>query len=140
MKKPGKKDSRRRFIKQNLLTGAGGILGINTVSAFFSNARDINTPAILGGAPVWDPKQKPKWSEWPIWNRETDEPPVLEVLRSGVWSRSKVVTQFENEWAKTIGAKRCLTTVNGTNAMICSLVVDKKGSLTIIFSSSFKHV
>ena len=140
MKKPGKKDSRRRFIKQNLLTGAGGILGINTVSAFFSNARDINTPTILGGAPVWDPKQKPKWSEWPIWNRETDEPPVLEVLRSGVWSRSKVVTQFENEWAKTIGAKRCLTTVNGTNAMICSLVVDKKGSLTIIFSSSFKHV
>ena len=122
MKKPGKKDSRRRFIKQNLLTGAGGILGINTVSAFFSNARDINTPTILGGAPVWDPKQKPKWSEWPIWNRETDEPPVLEVLRSGVWSRSKVVTQFENEWAKTIGAKRCLTTVNGTNAMICSLV------------------
>ena len=113
MKKPIKKNSRRKFIEQNLLTGAGAILGINSVSAFSPGrgSKDINTPAILGGDPVWDLNQKPRWSGWPIWNAQTDEPQVLEVLRSGVWSRAKVVTQFENEWAKTIGAKRCLTTV-----------------------------
>lgn len=124
MKKSNKKNSRRLFLKQNLLATAGTFLGVNSVSAFFHSrqVKDINTPAILGGAPVWDPKQKVKWSKWPLWNSQTDEPKVLEVLRSGVWSRAGVVTQFENEWAKTIGAKRCLTTVNGTNAMICSLV------------------
>jgi dTDP-4-amino-4,6-dideoxygalactose transaminase len=119
MKKPAKKNSRRKFIKQNLLTGTGAIFGLNSASAFFSATA---TPAILGGKPVFDIGEKPKWSEWPIWKPETDEPPVLEVLRSGVWSRAKVVSKFEEEWAKTIGAKRCLTTVNGTNAMICSLV------------------
>ncbi|GAA4438700.1 hypothetical protein GCM10023091_19620 [Ravibacter arvi] len=56
-----------------------------------------------------------------MWKAEADEPPVLDVLRSGVWSRAKVVTEFEETWAKTIGAKRCVTTVNGTNAMICAL-------------------
>jgi perosamine synthetase len=118
------KNSRRKFIKQNLLTGAGTMLGANSVSAFFTNnkLKNFNSPAILGGAPVLDMGQKPKWSEWPIWTPATDEPKVLEVLRSGVWSRAGVVNEFENEWAKTIGAKRCVTTVNGTNAMICSLV------------------
>lgn len=123
MKKLSKINSRRKFIKQNLLTGAGSILGINAVSAFFSGSqKNVNTPAISGGSPVREAKQKPKWCRWPLWNPETDEPQVLEVLRSGVWSRAAVVNQFENEWAKAIGAKRCLTTVNGTNAMICSLV------------------
>jgi len=102
------KNSRRKFIKQILLTGAGTML--------------TDTPAILGGAPVRDAGQKPKWSKWPVWIPETDELRVLEVLRSGVWSRADVVNEFEKEWAKAIGAKRCLTTVNGTNAMICSLV------------------
>jgi dTDP-4-amino-4,6-dideoxygalactose transaminase len=118
------KNSRRKFIKQNLLTGAGTMLGANTVSAFFTNnkLKDINTPAILGGAPVVSSAPKPKWPKWPMWVPATDEPRVLEVLRSGVWSRAGVVNEFESAWAKAIGAKRCVTTVNGTNAMICSLV------------------
>ena len=53
---------------------------------------------------------------------ETDEKRVLEVLRSGVWSRKDTVTEFENKWAETVGAKRCLTVVNGTNALFVSLV------------------
>ena len=50
------------------------------------------------------------------------EEEVLKVLRSGVWSRAKVVTEFENKWAETIGTKRCLAVVNGTNALITSVV------------------
>ena len=123
MKKTNK-NSRRKFIKQNLLTSAGAMLGANTVSAFFTNnkLKETNTPAILGGTPVVGSAPKPKWVKWPMWVPATDEPRVLEVLRSGVWSRAGVVDEFESEWAKTIGAKRCVTTVNGTNAMICSLV------------------
>jgi len=33
-----------------------------------------------------------------------------------------VVTEFETKWAEIIGAKRCLSVVNGTNALITALV------------------
>ena len=80
------------------------MLGANTVSAFFSNnkSKDINTPAILGGAPVVSSAPKPKWPKWPMWVPSTDEPRVLEVLRSGVWSRAGVVDEFESAWAKPL--------------------------------------
>src|SRR3546814_20437151 len=55
-------------------------------------------------------------------NPETDEKRVIEVLRSGIWSRNKVVAEFEEKWASAVGSKRCLAVVNGTNALIASLV------------------
>src|SRR5690606_29144202 len=39
-----------------------------------------------------------------------------------VWSRAGIVSEFEAKWAETVGAKRCLTLVNGTNALITSLI------------------
>ena len=39
-----------------------------------------------------------------------------------MWSRAKVVDEFEKKWAETIGSKRCLTVVNGTNALITALI------------------
>jgi dTDP-4-amino-4,6-dideoxygalactose transaminase len=75
------------------------------------------TPAILGGAPV----RTKGWSRWPIWIPETDEAQVLKAIRSGVWSRHGLVTEFEKKWAQLVGAKRCVTTVNGTNALITAL-------------------
>ncbi|WP_345028418.1 DegT/DnrJ/EryC1/StrS family aminotransferase [Ravibacter arvi] len=117
-------DSRRKFIRQNLLTGAGTVLGMHTASAFFSEARRFNSlhaPQVPATTASTGAPQAPRWPKWPMWKAEADEPPVLDVLRSGVWSRAKVVTEFEETWAKTIGAKRCVTTVNGTNAMICAL-------------------
>jgi dTDP-4-amino-4,6-dideoxygalactose transaminase len=75
------------------------------------------TPAILGGAPV----RTKGWSRWPIWIPETDEAQVLKAIRSGVWSRHGLVTEFEKKWAQLVGAKRCVTTVNGTNALITAI-------------------
>lgn len=123
MKKSFKKDSRRKFIRQNLLTGAAAILGVKATSALSPSlqSKETDIPAVLGGKPAIPPA-KPQWKNWPMWDVEADEPSVIKVLRSGVWSRANVVTEFEDTWAKTIGSKRCLTTVNGTNAMICSLV------------------
>ncbi|MEX0774051.1 MAG: DegT/DnrJ/EryC1/StrS family aminotransferase [Balneolales bacterium] len=112
-----KKYSRRDFIKQNSLAGGALITMGASPSLFASGVKNTETPAILGGEAL----RSSGWPSWPIWNQETDEERVLEVLRSGTWSRSRTVSEFEEKWAETVGAKRCLTTVNGTNALICSL-------------------
>ena len=114
-----KENSRRKFIKQNSLLGFGAILPMGaTSSIFFNSKNESDIPAILGGKPV----RTESWPGWPKWNPNTDEERILEVLRSGIWSRKKVVTEFEEKWAKTVGAKRSLAVVNGTNALIASLV------------------
>lgn len=111
--------TRRDFIKQNSMAGAGMLLASKLVAKPFSiHSTASSKPAILGGPSAWDTK---KWPTWPIWNPETDEKQVLEVLRSGVWSRAQVVTQFEKEWANALNAKRCLAVVNGTNALVTTI-------------------
>jgi perosamine synthetase len=82
------------------------------------STNETETPAILGGQKI----RTKEWPKWPIWDSSTDEDQVLRVVRSGVWSRAGVVEEFEKKWADVIGAKRCLTVVNGTNALITSLV------------------
>jgi dTDP-4-amino-4,6-dideoxygalactose transaminase len=113
------KNSRRRFIKQNTILSLGAVMSMGTTPSVFTGInKDTNVPAIIGGKPV----RTESWPKWPRWNPKTDEERVIEVLRSGIWSRNKVVTEFEKKWAKTIGAKRSLAVVNGTNALIASLV------------------
>lgn len=114
-----KKHSRREFIKRNSITGAGVLLASGIApSLFASGSKQPGVPAILGG----EQAAKINWPAWPMWNPDTDEALLLESIRSGIWSRQKLVTKFEEEWAKTCGAKRCLTVVNGTNALIVSLI------------------
>ena len=111
-------NSRREFVKQNSLAGLGVAISMGVTPSLWSNhSTPADTPAILGGQPV---RTKP-FPVWPNWNPATDEQQVLKVLRSGVWSRAEVVTEFEKKWAETIGSKRCLAVVNGTNALIASL-------------------
>jgi perosamine synthetase len=113
-----KEYSRRSFIKQNAMIGLGTAVGVGMAPSLFAGSlRGIDTPAILGGSPV----RTKGWPKWPMWIQETDEKRVLETLRSGVWSRASVVTEFEKKWAETIGTKRALATTNGTGAMIASL-------------------
>lgn len=107
--------TRREFLKQNSIAGAGIIATGMSPSVFTA---DTNKPAILGGRPI----VTTEWIKWPMWIPETDEKLVLDVLRSGIWSREKTVTEFEKQWANAVGMKRCVATVNGTNAMIASLV------------------
>ncbi|GLU53389.1 DegT/DnrJ/EryC1/StrS family aminotransferase [Dyadobacter frigoris] len=108
--------SRREFIKKNSVIGMGAVLATGAVQPLIAlGSNGVQAPAILGGTAAWNVT---KWPKWPIWDPETDEKLVLEVLRSGVWSRSKMVTQFEKEWANAVGAKRSLAVVNGTNALV----------------------
>ncbi|WP_338868897.1 DegT/DnrJ/EryC1/StrS family aminotransferase [Spirosoma sp. SC4-14] len=123
--------SRREFIWRNSLTGLGAVLTPSFLTnkppkaAATSSAMPIRStsflvtepPALLGGKPV----RTKDWPAWPLWKPEQDEKLLLEVIRSGIWSRDKVVSEFETRWASTVGAKRSLAVVNGTNAIITAL-------------------
>jgi perosamine synthetase len=111
--------SRREFVKQNSLAGLGAAVSLSMSPALLAvNITGQDTPAILGGQKI----RTKEWPAWPQWKPEKYEEQVLKVLRSGVWSRATVVTEFEKKWAETIGTKRCLAVVNGTNALITSVV------------------
>lgn len=110
--------SRREFVRNNSFAGLGVAMAAGSPALLAgSYVKTQDVPAVLGGQPV---RTKP-WPAWPDWNPKTDEEMVLKVLRSGVWSRADVVTEFEKQWAKTIGTKRCLAVVNGTNALVTAL-------------------
>lgn len=117
--------SRREFIIRHTITGLGVALTPTVLtqatpapSPTGAFSHSISEPlALLGGKPI----RAKDWPTWPIWKPETDEKQLLEVIRSGIWSRASVVTEFEKQWASTIGAKRCLSVVNGTNALIAAL-------------------
>ncbi|MCE5345150.1 MAG: DegT/DnrJ/EryC1/StrS family aminotransferase [Bacteroidales bacterium] len=105
--------------EQNSMVGIGAAVALGLAPIIIDSCSgNADIPAVLGGKPV----RKKEWPKWPVWNPATDEELVLKVLRSGVWSRAGVVAEFEKKWAETIGTKRCLSVVNGTNAMIASLV------------------
>jgi dTDP-4-amino-4,6-dideoxygalactose transaminase len=111
--------TRREFVKQNSMAGIGAAVAMGVTPAILANcASDTGVPAILGGQKI----RTKAWPVWPQWKPEVYEEQVLKVLRSGVWSRAEVVTEFEKKWAETIGTKRCLAVVNGTNALITSVV------------------
>lgn len=122
---------RRNFICTTGLAAAGAMLGPGALRAAINHVPQ--TPEVIGGFPTVHTHQMPavlggtpirtkEWPTWPVWNKQTDEPLVVNDLRSGIWSRASLVTQFEKEWGDYIGAKRCLTVVNGTNALITSLL------------------
>jgi len=83
-------------------------------------AADTAKPALLGGTPA----HTGGWSPWPTW-RESWEPAIIKVLRSGKWYRGEGghVAEFEDAYAKLIGAKRCLATASGTTSLLVALHV-----------------
>lgn len=114
-----RRNSRREFIKQSSIAGVGVVLAIGAAPSVFAGSNRVaSVPAILGGSEL----AKINWPVWPMWNPETDDKRVLDSVRSGVWSRKDIVNEFEQKWAETCGVKNCLTVVNGTNALITSLI------------------
>lgn len=75
-------------------------------------------PAILGGTPA----RTGRIPSWPVFDA-AEERGLIDVLRSGKWGRAagQQVNRFEEAYAKFTGARGCLTTVNGTNALYISL-------------------
>ncbi len=102
--------TRRGFL--TAVPAAGAAAGSHTVFA----AED--KPALLGGKPV----RTAPYPSWPIFDSK-EEQGLQAVVRSGKWGRGNgtQVNRFEEAYARFTGAKGCLTTVNGTNALYISL-------------------
>jgi dTDP-4-amino-4,6-dideoxygalactose transaminase len=111
--------TRRGFI-QRAAAGSAALSWLGADQPRLAFAADSARPALLGGTPV---HQGP-WPAWPAW-RESWEPRILEVLRSGHWFRGngEHVAEFENAYAQLLGAKRCLATASGTTALLVALHV-----------------
>jgi dTDP-4-amino-4,6-dideoxygalactose transaminase len=106
---------------QTAAAGAAALAWLPARQAPAVLTSEAQKPALLGGTPVHDGG----WPGWPDW-REAWEPEVLEVLRSGVWSRASGgshVADFEQAYAQLLGAKRCLATASGTTALITAMHV-----------------
>jgi len=75
-------------------------------------------PAISGGSPV----RTVSFPGWPV-IAENEERAWMKVLRGGKWNRldGDSAREFEDTWARALGAKHCLATANGTSALIISL-------------------
>jgi len=113
------KVTRRSFIRTAAASSAAlGVLGAGNAPNIF--AAEAAKPALLGGTPV----HKGGWISWPQW-REAWAPEVLGVYRSCHWFRGPGlhVEEFEQGYAKLLGARSCLATASGTTALIVSLHV-----------------
>ena len=109
-----KKQARRDF-RATTSVGAAAALTAAVPALAFTRP-DATKPALLGGTPV----RSKKFPAWPIWE-DQDEAAVVSVLRSGIWSRDTVVTRTEKKYAELMGARYCLLTSNGTQALITAL-------------------
>ncbi len=111
--------TRREFLAT---ASAGTIAAVASggIPAYGNISKKAGKLAILGGRPV---RTKP-FPGWPIWDK-TAEKSVLSILRSGNWFRGRgnTVSEFEKKYAELMGAKRCVCTVNGTNALLTALHV-----------------
>ncbi len=112
--------TRRSFIRVAAASSValGWLGGRQAPNAY---AAEASKPALLGGTPV----HQGGWTSWPQW-REDWEPQILKVLRSCRWFRgsgSGSIAEFEQGYAKLLGAKRCLATASGTTSLMVSLHV-----------------
>jgi perosamine synthetase len=109
--------TRRQFLAATS-AGTFAVAAGGTVPAYAGAGKKAGKAALLGGPPV---RAKP-FPRWPVWDKSAEES-VLGVLRSGHWYRGSghTVSQFEEKYAALLGAKHCVCTVNGTNALLTAL-------------------
>jgi dTDP-4-amino-4,6-dideoxygalactose transaminase len=112
--------TRRDFIV-SASAGTAGAMLTSHLPVFGHSGTGLTTAlALQGGKPV----RTREWVSWPIWNADA-EAPILSVLRSGNWWRGSgnLCSEFEEQYAELIGAKRVVATASGTTALITALHV-----------------
>ena len=103
--------TRRGFIR-HAAAGSAALTWLSARRAPMTFAAETAKPALLGGTPV----HPGGWPNWPAW-RESWEPAVVKVLRSGRWWRGagEHVAEFETAYAQLLGANRCLAAWRRSN-------------------------
>ena len=107
--------TRRQFLGAS---SAGAIAAVASGGITAYGNKNAGELAVLGGNPI----RTKRFPSWPIID-ETDEKSVLSALRSGRWSRGKLVTTIEERFAELMGAEYCLLTGSGTHSLNASLHV-----------------
>jgi len=113
--------NRREFLVRTTAAGCAALTWLGARRAPTVFAAEADKPALLGGTPM----HKGGWPKWPEW-RESWEPEIIKVLRSGRWCCSGgggQVADFETGYAKLLGANRCMATTSGTTALITAMHV-----------------
>lgn len=111
--------SRRKFIATASIGSLGAVAagGISPFSGIAFTKSRADKLAILGGTPVAPNKV---WPDWPYVDHEMVNR-IIKTVRSGIWSRIQsktgTVPTFEQEYAALMGAKRCVATGSGTQAL-----------------------
>ena len=113
----------KKFTRRQVLavtsTGAVATMAAWPFTSFsFTNSVIKDKLATVGGAPV----RTAPWPDWPVWNRDA-EIRIAEMYRTGNWYRNsgKYCEEFEDLYAKLVGAKYCLATASGTTALSVAL-------------------
>lgn len=110
---------RSGFTRRGFIKSGGAMLAAGAAPAVRARASgDGGMPAALGGAKA----HARAWPSWPQWD-PADDAAVAKVLHGRVWSRDRLVKEFEEKWAAAMGAGHCLAVVNGTNALSASFMV-----------------
>ena len=112
--------TRRQFIAA---ASAGSLAAVTsgTIPAYGNLSRKAGKLAILGGKPV---RTNKSWPKWPYCDKNVENS-VLKTTKSGIWcriqSKSGTVPTLEKKFAQLIGAKFCVATGSGTQALHTSV-------------------
>src|SRR5439155_23718719 len=108
--------TRRRFIAVASASSLAALASTN-VSAGVDVVKKAGKLAILGGQPVRKNKSSPSW---PYVDDRIVEA-IVKTTKSGIWCRIQSATgtvpTFEKEYAKLMGARYCIGTGSGTQAL-----------------------
>ena len=108
--------TRRQFIA---VASAGSLAAVasRTIPAYGNIAKKATKLAILGGEPV---RKNKSWPDWPYWDENVIDS-VVKTTKSRIWCRiqseSGTVPTFEKKFAQLMGAKFCVATGSGTQAL-----------------------
>ncbi|MBO9154507.1 DegT/DnrJ/EryC1/StrS family aminotransferase [Chitinophaga sp. GCM10012297] len=113
---------RRHFIGRLTAASVAGMIGPALQAFSAVPSKKAGVLAVLGGEPVRAAVKK--WPKWPhVDDRMIEE--VVKTTKSGIWSRIQspvngAVATFEKQFAAMTGAKHCIGTGSGTQALaIC---------------------
>jgi len=108
--------TRRQFIAA---ASAGSLAGVvsRTIPSYANITKKAGKLAILGGEPV---RKNKSWPSWPYWDENVVDS-IVKTTKSRIWCRIQsangTVPTLEKKFAELIGAKFCVATGSGTQAL-----------------------
>jgi perosamine synthetase len=105
--------TRRQFIASASVAAAAS----TTLATYGDLSRKAGKLALLGGEPV---RKNKSWPDWPHIDDQIVDA-VVKTTKSGIWCRIQsatgTVATFEKEYAELMGARFCVATGSGTQAL-----------------------